>query len=266
MLNKLFEWFSYFLELPLFDFGFWRVRIVLFCAHSWSCFFPHMKQLQYKGTFVLKWNFSFKISCKIGAAITYDTRSLYVIVCIIWENMNLNSESPFGEQALLTGKFKPAWETAVHAQTKWAWLIFWSFGFEKIQSLFTCDWADSSHWLGRGIRKSIRKWNVKWSVISCQGGMWGSRCYLYVGNGLSQLRARITDLLFFSSSLSYYYGSFHYLVHTLSPQWHSSFSSARCIATKQLISRHLIYPLTPILIGPYHHKHITEFQQWLSGY
>lgn len=229
----------------------------------------------YKGAVTLGWNFSFKISCKMGEVIAHDIRSLYVMAWIMWKNMNVNSESQFGEQACLTGKvkshFKPAREAQLCIlQTIWAWLIFWSFGFEKIKSLFMCGWADDywdgSHCLGRGIRKRVRKWNVKWSVISCHGRNVGTRCYLYVGNGLSQVRAQITDLLFFSSSLTYYYWSFHYLVYTLSPQWHSSFSSARCMATKQLISRHLIYPLTPILIGPYHHKHITEFQQWLSGY
>lgn len=41
-----------------------------------------------------------------------------------------------------SGHFKPVWETAVHAYTKWGLLIFWSFGFEKIKSLFICGCAD----------------------------------------------------------------------------------------------------------------------------
>lgn len=45
----------------------------------------------------------------------------------------------------------------------------------------------------------------------------GTRCYLYVGNGLSHLESQLTDLLSFSLPLRYY-GSFHYLFHTLSPQ------------------------------------------------
>lgn len=93
----------------------------------------------------------------------------------------------------------------------------------------------------------------------------GTRCYLYVGNGLSHLGSRLTDLLSFSPPLLditevFIISSTHCHLND------SASSSAQCVVTKQLSSRHLIYPLTPIFITPYHHKHITEFQQWLSGY
>lgn len=160
------------------------------------------------------------------------------------------------------------WETAVPAYTKWALLIFWSLGFEKIKSLFICGCAvitgmTLTAWAkGLGTHKKLK---CKMVCYLMPERSVGTRCYLYAGNGLSHLGTQITDLLSFPPSLRYYW-SFHYLVHTLSPQWLSSFSSARCIATKQLSSRHLIYPLTPILIAPYHHKHIIEFQLWLSSY
>lgn len=63
---------------------------------------------------------------------------------IIWENTNVNAEKANLEHSLCSqvnsGHFKPAWETAVPAYTKWALLIFWSL--EKIKSLFICGCAD----------------------------------------------------------------------------------------------------------------------------
>lgn len=50
-----------------------------------------------------------------------------------------------------------------------------------------------------------KKANCKMVCYLMPGRRVGTRCYLYVGNGLSHLRAQITDLLFFPSSLSYYY-------------------------------------------------------------
>lgn len=165
--------------------------------------------------------------------------------------------------AINSSHFKAVWETAVQSSDKTSPVHFRKFvGSRRLRvclyvTVQMITRAALSAW-AQGLEKH-KKVKCKTVRYLMPGSTGGTRCYLYVGNGLSHLRAQIKDLLFFSFSLSYHHWSFHYLVHTLSPQWHSSSSTGRCITTKQLISCHLIYPLTPILIGPYHHKHIIEF-------
>lgn len=149
--------------------------------------------------------------------------------------LKANLEHSLGSPAN-SGHFKSLLETAVHTYTKWALLIFWSLGLRRLRvclyvavQLITrmalSAWAE-------GLERH-KKLECKTVCYLVPTRSVGPRCYLYVGNGLSHLGAQITDLLSFSSSPRYYW-SFHYLVHTLSPQWLSSFSSTRCKGTKQL--------------------------------
>lgn len=55
----------------------------------------------------------------------------------------------------------------------------------------------------KGLEKR-KKLKCKMVCYLTPGRRVGTRCYLYMGNGLSHLGAQITDLLSFSPSLRYY--------------------------------------------------------------
>lgn len=135
---------------------------------------------------------------------------------------------------------------------------------EEFVYVWRCRWLLGRLRLpGPRDQNGIRKWNVKWSVISCQGGVWGPDAIVMRVMGYHILGAQIIDLL----SSSSYYWSFYYLVRTLSPRWLSRVSSARHASPQScLVSRHFIQPLTPITIDPYHHQHILGSQNWHHGY
>lgn len=51
------------------------------------------------------------------AVIAYGIRSLDLMACVMWKNASVNTESQFGRQSSLTGKFR-SFGTAVYADTK----------------------------------------------------------------------------------------------------------------------------------------------------
>lgn len=104
ILNGFFKLFSYFLELSLFDFGTKEIRFISKPADEIVSFIPSNNRKETAA--MLRWNFNFKISCKMVAVIAYDIRSLYLMACIIWRNRNVNTESQFGTQSWLAGKFR----------------------------------------------------------------------------------------------------------------------------------------------------------------
>lgn len=104
---------------------------------------------------------------------------------------------------------------------------------EEFVYVWRCRWLLGQLRLpGPRDQNGIRNWNVKWSVISCQGGVWGPDAIVMRVMGYHILGAQIIDLL---SSFSYYW-SFYYLVRTLSPQWLSPVFSARHASPQKLLS------------------------------
>lgn len=151
-----------------------------------------------------------------------------------WNNAAMKAESQFGTQCWLADKFRSfqacVGNSCVHIK-RVSLVNFLRFAVrEEFVYVRLCGWLlrllDTA-W-AKGIRAALKNWNVKRSVISCQGGSVGTRFYRYAANGLSHLGAQIMDLLFPFS----YYWSLYYLVRKLSPRRLGSISSAKHPAPK----------------------------------
>lgn len=146
-----------------------------------------------------------------------------------WNNAAMKAESQFGTQRWLADKFRSfqacVGNSCAHIKRVSLVNFLRSAVREEFVYVRLCGWLlrllDAA-W-AKGIRAALRNWNVKRSVISCQGGSVGTRCYRYAANGLSHLGVQIIDLL---SPFSYYW-SLYYLVRKLSPHRLGSVSSAQ---------------------------------------
>ena len=165
--------------------------------NRWNNFFHPIKQLERP-----RRNFNHRISCEMVAVIAYGIRSLDLMACVMWKNASVNTESQFGRQSSLTGKFR-SFENSCVRRHKMSLVNFVKFGGSRrlrvclyvpmITGMDLAGWAE-------GLEKH-KKLKCKMVCYLVPGRSMETRCYLYVVNGLSHLGRtdyRFIVLLFLS--------------------------------------------------------------------